>query len=162
MDFVHERMHRKLACHSKLWRYIGRTDDESKRALESIFAEVFSEIDDACVDEVAKSRNGSRKVEVNSGTTALVAIIAANVMHVAHVGDTRAVVCRGDSAIRLTKDHKPNLPTERKRIVAAGGAVIFSGCWRAACTVRPVVWLMFVACFVLGCAIFLLFRSQLV
>ena len=30
----------------------------------------------------------------------------------------------------LSVDHKPNRPDERERVMAAGGHVIFAGCWR--------------------------------
>lgn len=51
-------------------------------------------------------------------------------MYAAHCGDSRAVLCRQGKAVRLTEDHKPNLPQERLRIQAAGGRVDFSNCWR--------------------------------
>ncbi|DBA02495.1 TPA: hypothetical protein N0F65_010967 [Lagenidium giganteum] len=40
-----------------------------------------------------------------------------------NLGDCRAVVCRGGMAVPLTIDHKPNRPSERQRIVKAGGFV---------------------------------------
>merc|ERR1739838_825765 len=50
------------------------------------------------------------------------------IVHTAHVGDTRAVLCRGGHAMRLTamSDHKPTDHTELMRIHSAGGAV-FNG-----------------------------------
>ncbi|EER11524.1 protein phosphatase 2c, putative, partial [Perkinsus marinus ATCC 50983] len=36
----------------------------------------------------------------------------------AHLGDTRAVLCRGGKAVQLTQDHKPDNDEERKRIEA--------------------------------------------
>jgi serine/threonine protein phosphatase PrpC len=46
---------------------------------------------------------------------------------VANIGDSRAVLCRNESAFDLTRDHKPNDPIERKRIEAAGGYVKWHG-----------------------------------
>ncbi|KAJ1638009.1 phosphatase 2C-domain-containing protein [Pavlovales sp. CCMP2436] len=78
-----------------------------------------------------------------SGTTALAVILsvpgarnAANggkgELTVAHVGDSRGVLCRGGRAIELTQDHKPEDRAERARIEAAGGFVTERGyCMRA-------------------------------
>jgi protein phosphatase 1L len=50
---------------------------------------------------------------------------------VANLGDSRCALVRADgSAVALSVDHKPNRPDERERVVAAGGHVIFAGCWR--------------------------------
>lgn len=67
-----------------------------------------------------------------SGTTATVAFKKGHMLHVAHVGDSRAIlVCESAKGKifghPLTVDHKPDIPEERKRIEAAGGAVIFDG-----------------------------------
>jgi protein phosphatase 1L len=48
-------------------------------------------------------------------------IIAAN------IGDSRAVLCRNDTAWELTRDHKPNDPTEQARIESSGGKVVWCG-----------------------------------
>ena len=48
-------------------------------------------------------------------------IIAAN------IGDSRAVLCRNNTAWELTRDHKPNDPTEQARIESLGGKVIWCG-----------------------------------
>jgi len=42
---------------------------------------------------------------------------------VANVGDSRAVLCRGGVALRLTVDHRASRPEEAQRIRAAGGFV---------------------------------------
>ncbi len=54
-----------------------------------------------------------------------------------HAGDSRAVLCRGGKAVRLTEDHKPNLQPERGRVEAAGGRVEWQGCWRVIAESRP-------------------------
>lgn len=60
------------------------------------------------------------------------------VLHVAHVGDSRCVLGRSDPAatgdaqwvnVDLTVDHKPDMPEERARIEAAGGRVVYDGGW---------------------------------
>lgn len=64
--------------------------------------------------------------------------LAENVLHVAHVGDSRCVLAKYKqeaeehlrwNAYDLTVDHKPNMPEERARIEAAGGRVIYDGGW---------------------------------
>mmetsp|Transcript_73821 Transcript_73821/g.213853 ORF Transcript_73821/g.213853 Transcript_73821/m.213853 type:complete len:376 (+) Transcript_73821:159-1286(+) len=62
-----------------------------------------------------------------SGTTATVALARDGMFHLAHVGDSRAVLARrrGNElqAEDLTEDHKPTRERERRRIQAAGGQV---------------------------------------
>lgn len=57
------------------------------------------------------------------GTTALVAVQHAGRFCIAHCGDSRAVLCENNIARQLTVDHKPDVPEERDRILAAGGLV---------------------------------------
>eukprot|EP01024_Parvocaulis_polyphysoides_P051412 TRINITY_DN5057_c1_g1_i1.p2 TRINITY_DN5057_c1_g1~~TRINITY_DN5057_c1_g1_i1.p2 ORF type:complete len:386 (+),score=70.29 TRINITY_DN5057_c1_g1_i1:203-1360(+) len=58
---------------------------------------------------------------VQSGCTAVVALIKEAKLYVANAGDSRAVLSRGGKAVQLSEDHKPALDGERSRIVAAGG-----------------------------------------
>ncbi len=54
-------------------------------------------------------------------------------LYVANLGDSRAILCRGGRAVRLTSDHKPNVHYERKRIEKNGGCVMqIGGIWRVA------------------------------
>ena len=49
----------------------------------------------------------------------------------ANAGDSRAIVVRRDgSVVRLSRDHKPGMPDETKRITDLGGRVIYWGRWR--------------------------------
>ncbi|CAD7701407.1 unnamed protein product [Ostreobium quekettii] len=59
----------------------------------------------------------------HSGTTALAAAVLGCRLLVANVGDCRAVLARRGRAIELTRDHKPSLSDERRRIEQAGGYV---------------------------------------
>lgn len=58
-----------------------------------------------------------------TGSTCLVAVRFNNVLTIANVGDCRAIVNIGSDACRVTKDHKPDVPKEYKRIVEDGGFV---------------------------------------
>ena len=39
-------------------------------------------------------------------------------------GDTRCVLCRGGKAFRISVDHKPDIPSEVKRVMAVGGNIL--------------------------------------
>jgi len=65
---------------------------------------------------------------LRSGSTSVTCVISVTpdgrrVLCTANVGDSRAVLCRGGKAIRLTIDHKASLPEEAKRIQEAGGFI---------------------------------------
>jgi serine/threonine protein phosphatase PrpC len=64
------------------------------------------------------------------GATGVVILRIGEMLYAAHCGDSRAVLCRRGEALRLTEDHKPNLPRERKRVEDLGGRVDFARCWR--------------------------------
>ncbi|KAJ3638198.1 hypothetical protein MTP99_001600 [Tenebrio molitor] len=62
--------------------------------------------------------------EDKSGTTAVCAFVSPRLIYIANCGDSRAVLCRAGSPVFTTQDHKPGLPSERERIVKAGGNVM--------------------------------------
>ncbi|XP_050300616.1 protein phosphatase 1A [Anthonomus grandis grandis] len=62
--------------------------------------------------------------EDKSGTTAVCAFISPKGLFIANCGDSRAVLCRNGRPAFSTQDHKPGLPSERDRIVKAGGSVM--------------------------------------
>ena len=69
---------------------------------------------------------------LRDGTTAVVALVQDEALTVAHVGDSRGVLCRANGETHaITQDHKPELEAEKKRIEALGGFVSYIGCWRA-------------------------------
>mmetsp|Transcript_1666 Transcript_1666/g.5689 ORF Transcript_1666/g.5689 Transcript_1666/m.5689 type:complete len:357 (+) Transcript_1666:167-1237(+) len=57
------------------------------------------------------------------GCTCVVCLVRPDVLVVANAGDSRAVLSRNGTAVPLSEDHKPNLPSERERICRAGGCV---------------------------------------
>ena len=54
-----------------------------------------------------------------SGSTLCMGLVLGSVLHVAHAGDSRAVLARSGRALQLTRDHKPSSEAERERIHAA-------------------------------------------
>ncbi len=59
----------------------------------------------------------------DSGSCALVAHINNNILNIAWLGDSRAILCRNKSVILATTDHKPNDANELKKIKERGGFV---------------------------------------
>mmetsp|Transcript_47724 Transcript_47724/g.103857 ORF Transcript_47724/g.103857 Transcript_47724/m.103857 type:complete len:324 (-) Transcript_47724:75-1046(-) len=59
----------------------------------------------------------------STGSTAVVCCLRPGEVVVANAGDSRAVMCCSGEAVDLSKDHKPTLASERKRIKEAGGWV---------------------------------------
>ena len=64
---------------------------------------------------------------IEAGATSVVAAVRNGVLYVANAGDSRAVLCRRGTAVALSEDHKPALPTELARISRAGGWVTAQG-----------------------------------
>ncbi|GMH34342.1 hypothetical protein BSKO_02176 [Bryopsis sp. KO-2023] len=65
------------------------------------------------------------------GTTMVTALVGTWHIGVASCGDSRAVLCRNSTAIRLTRDHKPSLEDEQVRVGNEGGFVLeIRGCPR--------------------------------
>ncbi|KAJ4851161.1 hypothetical protein Tsubulata_003250 [Turnera subulata] len=58
------------------------------------------------------------------GSTAVAAVVCPTHVIVGNCGDSRAVLCRGKTAIPLSVDHKPDREDEYARIEAAGGKII--------------------------------------
>lgn len=63
--------------------------------------------------------------DYEDGTTVVVSLIYYNECIIANIGDSRAVLCDSNGkAHRVSFDHKPTLPEERKRIEKLGGSVV--------------------------------------
>jgi len=97
---------------------------------------ILGALEDAFPLTDAELLNFARRKGFRDGTTALFMLITGTeldslMLFCAHVGDCRAVLCRGGDAIRLTHDHRPDRKDEQKRIKDAGGGVFqVSGIWR--------------------------------
>jgi len=64
-----------------------------------------------------------KKLEIPEGATTVTAYIKDRTLYVANAGDARAVLGRKNGVLRLSHDHKPDNPEERKRIESLGGIV---------------------------------------
>jgi len=109
----------------KMHGFLTRTKAFKGRDLLTALQQAFHDCETEFI-QIA-GREGLR-----DGTTAIVALVQDDVLTVAHVGDSRGVLCRkGGTTIAITQDHKPELEPEKKRIEALGGFVSYIGCWRA-------------------------------
>lgn len=91
--------------------YMSTSGDTCTRLKETI----------ACVDERLDKRN-----TLDQGSTAVVCVVDTDYIYVAHVGDSRAVLCRtGESATALTDDHNTKNESEVKRIRDMNGLVFY-------------------------------------
>ena len=61
--------------------------------------------------------------ETQAGCTANVVLIVENEIYVANAGDSRAVIGEDKSFKELSIDHKPDLESEKNRIIKANGSV---------------------------------------
>ena len=59
----------------------------------------------------------------NSGSTANVVLLTDDKIYVANAGDSRSILVRKNEVVELSKDHKPELKSEKARIEKCGGRV---------------------------------------
>ncbi len=62
-----------------------------------------------------------------SGSCVIAALIKGNILSIANIGDSRAVLARNGKALALSQDHKPDRDCELARIEALGAKVEFFG-----------------------------------
>ena len=81
----------------------------------------FEEVDKKFLEQSVK--NG--KIIETSGSCALILLIIENKIYIANVGDSRCLISMQNGLIRrdVTRDHKPNYPYEKERILSNGGNV---------------------------------------
>mmetsp|Transcript_52908 Transcript_52908/g.113430 ORF Transcript_52908/g.113430 Transcript_52908/m.113430 type:complete len:662 (-) Transcript_52908:95-2080(-) len=135
-EMVSKMLHRNLLVVYKQMKIQPSSRDEKiVQAVKKAFLQTDKEI----------LEGATRKGLATVGTTAVVLILHGNPklnvplrLVVGHVGDSKAILCRGGEAIPLTKDHKPDSPEEKRRVEKAGGLILqVRGTWRVAASANP-------------------------
>jgi serine/threonine protein phosphatase PrpC len=88
---------------------------------EEALRKCFIMMDDMMDDD--KTKDPITEYSLSAGCTACVALITKDHIICANSGDSRCVMARGNQALEMSEDHKPDNPGELKRIDAAGGFV---------------------------------------
>ncbi|XP_067687569.1 protein phosphatase 2C-like domain-containing protein 1 [Haliotis asinina] len=70
-------------------------------------------------DSFKESENSPQKDEGGNGDTAM----QLGLVHLANAGNIHGLLVRGNTSYRLTKDHTPSNPKERKRVLKNGGTL---------------------------------------
>ncbi|GAB2271787.1 hypothetical protein Dimus_006618 [Dionaea muscipula] len=116
-----ERVHLILA--GEIRREVSEDDEGGGRVdWERVMLGCFEKMDEEVAGLIRE--DGEGKEAVLGSTAAAAAVVGAEEIVVANCGDSRAVLCRGGVATRLSVDHKPDRPDELARIEAAGGKVM--------------------------------------
>lgn len=97
---------------------IGIFDNQEKfySFIKEIIVQSIKDTDFSFFDE-------SGDYSLDKGCTGVIVMIIGDRIICANVGDSRAILSRRRSPICLSKDHKPNNPAEKNRILLAGGKV---------------------------------------
>ncbi|XP_011065305.1 PREDICTED: probable protein phosphatase 2C T23F11.1 [Acromyrmex echinatior] len=99
-----------------LHEYIIKRSEYKEGDIIGAMQQGFLELDKAM-------QNNAALRDEHAGTTVIALLIKDNILYSANAGDSRAVACINGRTVALSRDHKPTLKDERKRIEAAGGFV---------------------------------------
>jgi len=134
-DFVATNLDRSLF---DCLRHQSKRDVRSDLAMRSALLAAFRTTEHNFFQYLNKLEGGAAHAWATAGSTACSAVLFGPDeegrlrLAVANAGDSRVVLGRKDGrAVRLSEDHTPNVPSERKRIEAEGSSVVnASGIWR--------------------------------
>ncbi|XP_068136769.1 integrin-linked kinase-associated serine/threonine phosphatase 2C isoform X2 [Hyperolius riggenbachi] len=117
--YASQHLHRNLV--KKLPRGEGSSVD---KGIKKCFLEAFKQTDEEFLKQAA-----SQKPAWKDGTTAICVLVSDNILYIANLGDSRAVLCRMNeetqkpTVLGLSREHNPTQYEERMRIQRAGGNV---------------------------------------
>ena len=119
----HGGKHISKFLHDNLYNYF--LDKRIKYPLSKKYAyKVFDHLQNVL-------KNNHQEKAFHCGSTCLVVIKFSkdknNYINVLNTGDSRSILCRNNTAISLTKDHKPHWPEEKRRIEKLNGRIYFDG-----------------------------------
>ncbi|XP_034951783.1 uncharacterized protein [Chelonus insularis] len=72
----------------------------------------------------------SKQYSLNSGATAVCAVIFKKKLYIAWAGDSQAALVKGGNVNQLVNPHRPERNDERERVEKMGGVVLYFGMWR--------------------------------
>ncbi|CAG7836707.1 unnamed protein product [Allacma fusca] len=120
--FCAQQMHRHVAYWLDFQARESSAGASTESDLATVLYNAFQEVNNSFAKWYASNRKGDGGD--SSGTTATVVLLKDSTkLAIAHVGDSRAIICRGGEARKLTTDHIPSLITEKIRIEKSGGKV---------------------------------------
>eukprot|EP00697_Spironema_sp_BW2_P010174 gnl/Spiro4/25302_TR12598_c0_g1_i1.p1 gnl/Spiro4/25302_TR12598_c0_g1~~gnl/Spiro4/25302_TR12598_c0_g1_i1.p1 ORF type:complete len:481 (+),score=73.11 gnl/Spiro4/25302_TR12598_c0_g1_i1:35-1477(+) len=126
-SFVNEHLPALVRDHPSLHEVDGSTNDDSDdifNSMDSILRDSFLACSEMWIAEAQKqSKKNPNGTLTRDGTSALVAVLANDALWVGSAGACRGVLSRKGVAHVLTPEHRPNTPSEMRRIEAAGGRV---------------------------------------
>lgn len=134
-DFVATNLDRTLF---DCLRHQSKRDVSSELAMRAALLAAFRMTEHNFFQYMHKLEGGAAHTWATAGSTACSAVFFGPDedgrlrLAIANAGDSRGVLGTKDGrAIRLSEDHTPNVPSERKRIEAEGSSVVnASGIWR--------------------------------
>lgn len=114
-------------CKAHILEELRFDPDFTKKNYEAALRNVLLKIDKMLLTVEGKRElkkyalpNQGPGMQCQAGCTANVILMTETHIYCANAGDARGVLCEKGKAIDLSKDHKPDLPSERSRVVAAG------------------------------------------
>ena len=82
------------------------------------------DVNTSLIDAFVETNASYEEYGKEDGTTAVVALLVNDTLHVANLGDSRCLLIDENGNVEpLTRDHKPNLEDEKERIIASGHEV---------------------------------------